>query len=352
MPLNGKANPVAKPSWLAEAPSASTATAVPPRPTWSRKTVEAKKDEAAKEKSESPAKVIISKGMGKKETEPVKKDADPAKKEVSAKLQSREVKVPLKVEKTVAPMSILKKPDVKIKQDLAEEKKTINLRDVKTPSKSPSKTPTTASSKSSSTRTTPSTTPSRSVSKTPDFDSDEDEEEEESSYESETDSSEEETDSDIDSDEKPSYKPPSPGALRKHLIIPPLKKVTPDSTTSPERSTSPDHTFKKPELRKVVTRQKSETKERSTSPEPKFVKPKLRKVPSTLRVKDPPLREKLPVVELKKAPPKVEAEKSPRKMSEQFPHKPSILRAESNKKSEFKMGKNSETRLFSSQIIF
>lgn len=333
MPLNGKSNPVAKPSWLNEAPTASTTTSVQPRPAWSRKTVEPKKDDAAKEKSESPAKVIISKGMGKKEPEPVKKD-------VTAKLQSREIKVPLKVEKTVAPVSILKKPDVKIKQDLTEEKKTINLRDSKTPSKSPSKTPTTASSttassKSSSTRTTPSTTPSRSVSKTPDFDSDE--EEEESSYESETDSSEE-TDSDIDSDEKPSYKPPSPGALRKHLIIPPLKKVTPDPSTSPERSTSPDHTFKKPELRKVVTRQKSDAKERSTSPEPKFVKPKLRKVPSTLRVKDPPLKEKLPVVELKKAPPKVEAEKSARKMSEQFPHKPSILRAESNKKSEFNIG--------------
>ena len=329
MPLNGKSNPIAKPSWLNEAPTASTATPVPPRPSWSRKTIDAKKDDPEKEKSEIPAgKVIISKGMAKKDPEPVKK-------EVVTKLQSKEVKVPLKIEKTITPASILKKPDVKIKQDLAEEKKTINLRTAKTPSKSPSKTPTTTSSISSSTRTTPSTTPSRSVSKTPDFDSDE-EEEEESSYESETDSSEE-TDSDIDSDEKPSYKPPSPGALRKHLIIPPLKKVTPDPATSPERSTSPDHTFKKPELRKVITRQKSETKERSTSPEPKFVKPKLRKVPSTLRVKDPPLREKLPVIELKKAPAKVETEKSPRKMSEQFPHKPSILRAESNKKSEFKM---------------
>jgi hypothetical protein len=350
MPLNGKSTPVVKPSWLNEAPNASTTTSVQPRPSWSRKTVEPKKDEPAKDKSESPAKVIISKGMGKKETEPAKKEPEPVKKEVTAKLQSREIKVPQKVEKTVAPVSILKKPDVKIKQDLAEEKKTINLRDSKTPSKSPSKTPTTASSKSSSTRTTPSTTPSRSVSKTPDFDSDEEEEEEEeeSSYESETDSSEE-TDSDIDSDEKPSYKPPSPGALRKHLIIPPLKKVTPDPSTSPERSTSPEHTFKKPELRKVITRQKSDAKERSTSPEPKFVKPKLRKVPSTIRVKDPPLREKLPVVELKKAPPKVEPEKSPRKMSEQFPHKPSILRAESNKKSEFNIeGKTAERADFSS----
>lgn len=329
MPLNGKSSPTAtsKPKWLNDASETSASPATPaPRPSWARKIPEVKKEEASPEKPVS--KVIISKGM-------MKKDIEPPKKEVTVKLQSREVKVPLKIEKTIPTTSILKKPDVKIKQDLVEEKKTINLRDVKTPSKSPSKTPSTVSSKSSS--TTPSTTPSRSVSKTPDFDSDdESEEEEESSYETETDSSEE-TDSDVDSDEKPSYKPPSPGALRKHLI--PLKKVsiTPDPTTSPERATSPEHTFKKPELRKVITRQKSETKERSTSPEPKFVKPKLRKVPSSMRVKEPLAREKLPLIELKKAPPKVEPEKSPRKMSEQFPHKPSILRAESNKKSKFEV---------------
>lgn len=317
MPLNGKLNPTPKPSWVKDANATpSTASATPTRPAWARKTP-----------------------LEKKEEEP--------KKEVSVKLQSREIKVPLKVEKTIAPastQSILKKTEAKPK----EEPKTLPVRDIKTPSKSPSKTPSTLSSKSPSTTPskspTPSkstsTTPSKSPSKTPDYDSDE---EEESSYESETDSSEEETDSDeeIDSDEMPSYKPPSPGALRQHLIIPNLKKVptkSPESTTEPERSTSPEHTFKKPELKKVVTRQKSDAKERTPSPEPKFIKPKLRKVPSSMRVKEPAPREKLPVVELKKAPAKpVEPAKLARKNSEVFPHKPSsLLRADSNKKSEFR----------------
>lgn len=299
MPLNGKANPIAKPSWLKDAPAATSTTTTPAVRPWTRKTSDAKKDE------------------------PIVKKEEP-KKEVTTRLQSREIKVPFKVEKTIPTQSILKKPEPKPKQEVKEEPKPVTLRSSKTP---PSKPPSSASSKS------PSTTPSKSPSKTPDFDSDD---EDESSYE--TDSSEEETDSDEESsdDEKPSYKPPSPGALRKHLIIPPLKRVsmTPSDPSEPERSTSPEHTFKKPELKKVITRQKSDAKERSPSPtEPKFFKPKLRKVPSSMRMKEPAPREKLPVVELKKAPPKAEPEKSSRKMSEQFPHKPSILRAESSMKS-------------------
>lgn len=332
MPLNGKANPVARPSWLKDpVPAQTSATTTPPaRPSWARKKPEAVKEESpSDDKCESSAKIAMAKI--------IKKESEAPKKDVTVKLQSREIKVPLKVEKTIAPIStqsILKKGDVKIKQDLKEEQKTLPL---KVASKSPSKTPTpTLSSKSPSTTPSksPSTTPSKSPSKTPDYDSDDDE----SSYESETDSSEEETDSDddISDDEKPSYKPPSPGALKKHLVIPPLKKVsTTPEKSEPERPSSPDYTFKKPELKKVVTRQKSDAKERSPSPEPKFLKTKLRKVPSSLKTKEPPTREKLPVVDLKKTPPKAENE-STRKMSEQFPHKPSILRAESSKKSEFK----------------
>lgn len=312
MPLNGKTNPVPKPSWLKDSSATTSATATPTRPAWARKLP-----------GDAPV---------------AKKEPEPPKKEVTVKLQSREIKVPLKVEKTIPTMSILKKPDPKPK----EEPKEVPVRDIKTPSKSPSKTPSTLSSKSPSTTPskspTPSkstcTTPSKSPSKTPDYDSDE---EEESSYESETDSSEE-SESETDSDEKPSYKPPSPGALRQHLIIPPLKKVTtksPESTTEPERSQSPDYTFKKPELKKVVTRQKSDAKERTPSPEPKFLKPKLRKVPSSMKVKEPAPREKIPVVELKKAPAKAIPDKLPRKNSEVFPHKPSsLLRADSSKKSE------------------
>lgn len=329
MPLNGRANPVPKPSWLKEATTAQTSATPAEKPAarpWARKTPEAKKEEspANDEKRDSPAKITL---------KTVKKESESPKKEVTTKLQSREVKVPLKVEKTIPAQSILRKPEVKIKQDLVEEKKTLQLRDSKTPSKSPSKTPTTASSKSTTPSITPSTTPSKSPSKTPDFDSDDDDE---SSYESDTDSSEEETDSSEEdsNDEKPSYKPPSPGALRKHLIIPPLKKVSVSPETESPRQPSPEHTFKKPELRKVVTRQKSETKERSQSPEPKFIKPKLRKVPSSLKA--PRMKEKLPVqqLDLKKTPAKAEADPSPRKMSEQFPLKP-ILRAESKMKSKF-----------------
>lgn len=106
-------------------------------------------------------------------------------------------------------------------------------------------------------------------------------------------------------------------------------------TPSPEKETndpsSPDYSFKKPELKKVLVKQKSDAKERSTSPEPKFLKPKLRKVPSSLRTKDPIPREKLPTVELKKVPAKEEA---PRKES-QLPKSPSIARSETNKRSEY-----------------
>ena len=334
MPLNGKANPVSKPSWLKDTPAAQSSTSTPAaRPSWARKTPEAKKDDSPAS-DDNVVKLPFPKS--------IKKDVEGPKKDVTVKLQSREIKVPFKVEKTIPTQTILKKPAAKekVEEKPKEEPKLSNFRDSKTPSKSP----TTASSKSTSTTpskspsTTPSksvsTTPSKSPSKTPDYDSDEDEE---SSYESETDSSEEtDSDEDYDSDVKPSYKPPSPGALRKHLIIPNLKKVSKSPETEksePERSSSPDYTFKKPELKKVVTRQREETKERSASPEPKFIKPNLRKVPSSLRTKEPPAREKLPTVELKKAPPKAEPEKSTRKMSEQFPHKPSILRAESSKKS-------------------
>lgn len=99
---------------------------------------------------------------------------------------------------------------------------------------------------------------------------------------------------------------------------------------APAEPTSPDYTFKKPELRKVLVRQKSDTKERSVSPEPKFFKAKLRKVPSSLRAKEPVPREKLPTVELKKAPPKVEEVP---KTKPELPKTPAIARSETNKRS-------------------
>lgn len=297
MPLNGKTSAVSKPSWLKDAPApATTAATTPSRPSWTRKTPEAAK-----------------------KLEEVAESAP--KKETSAKLQSREIKVPLKVEKTIKPTPILKKP--------VEEPAKTPVVDKKPPTKlSASKSPTPV-------KTPPSKTPSKSPSKTPDPDSEEDSDEDESETETETESdSDEEIDSDLDFSDNEPYRPPSPVNAKQKLVIPALRKVkkSPDQS-EPERSQSPEFSFRKPELRKVVTKQKSEIRERTPSPEPKFVKPKLRKVPSSLRTKDF-RREKLPVVELKKAPSKQLEFGDAKKSMENFPLKPSILRNESNKKSE------------------
>lgn len=316
MPLNGKSSAVSKPSWLKDASTptttSATTTTASSRPSWARKT-----PEAAKKQEE--------------DTESV------PKKEVSAKLQSREIKVPLKVEKTIKPTPILKKP-------IEEPAKTLVV-DKKPPTKlSASKSPTPV-------KTPPSKTPSKSPSKTPDTNSDEssDEEEEEEETESETETesdSDEEIDSDLDFSDNEPYRPPSPVNAKQKLVIPPLRKMkkSPDQS-EPERSQSPEFTFKKPELRKVVTKQKSEVRERTPSPEPKFVKPKLRKVPSSLRTKDF-RREKLPVVELKKAPSKQLEFGDSKKSMENFPLKPSILRNESNKKSESSADEEKSHRIY------
>lgn len=287
MPLNGKATPVSRPSWMKDTTSTTTpapAAATSSRPSWARKTPEAKKEDDAVN-SIAP------------------KDAAP-KKDITVKLQSREIKVPQVVEKTRVITPILKKTEPK-----PEPKQEPKIVVVKAVSKIDPK----------------------ATSKSPDWDVDSSEEE--SSYEDESGEEEESEEEESEEEEVVPVVVKTPfGNLRKTSTTP---EKPPKSAESKERSTSPDHTFKKPELKKVITRQKSETKERSASPEPKFIKPKLRKVPSSLRTKEPMLREKLPTVELKKTPLKSEPETSSRKMSEQFPHKPSILRAESNKKSEY-----------------
>lgn len=286
MPLNGKATPVSRPSWMKDATSTTTpapATSTSSRPSWARKTPEAKKEDDAV-------------------TSIAPKDATP-KKDVTVKLQSREIKVPLMVEKTRVITPILKKTEPK--PEPKQEPKTVFVKAV-------------------------SKIEPKGTSKSPDWDVDSSEEE--SSYEDES-GEEEESEEESEEEEVVPVVVKTPfGNLRKTSTTPEKPTKTSDSK---ERSQSPDHTFKKPELKKVITRQKSETKERSASPEPKFIKPKLRKVPSSLRTKEPVVREKLPTVELKKTPLKSEPEASSRKMSEQFPHKPSILRAESNKKSKY-----------------
>ncbi|CAO1421553.1 unnamed protein product [Diamesa serratosioi] len=282
MPLNGKATPVSRPSWMKDATSTTTPAPTPAtssRPSWARKTPEAKKEDGTASSTV---------------TSIAPKDATP-KKDITVKLQSREIKVPQMVEKTRVITPILKKTEQK--PEPKQEPKIVNVKAV-------------------------SKIEPKGTSKSPDWDVDSSEEDD-SSYEE--DSGEEEEESEEEESEEVVVKTPF-GNLKKTSTTPEKK------AESKERSTSPDHTFKKPELKKVITRQKSETKERSASPEPKFIKPNLRKVPSSLRTKEPVAREKLPTVELKKTPLKAEPETSSRKMSEQFPHKPSILRAESNKK--------------------
>lgn len=337
MPLNnGKLSTVSKPSWLKDTPassatsSSSSASPSPTTRTWQRKaSTDAKKEDSPV--VAEPASRIVAPKVIKKELEP--------KKEVTAKLQSREIKVPLKVEKTIPPPSILKKPEPKVVKE--PEVKAL-VADKKLPPKFGSKSPSTTPSKS-----TPSTTPSKSPtpSKTPesfdesDEDEEEEEEEEETESESETESkSEDEIDSDeFDFSDNEPYRPPSPVNSKQKLIIPALRKVkkAPEPEQEKRRSKSPEFTFKKPELKKVVTKEPTIVRERSPSPEPKFLKQKLRKVPSSLRSKNLPPREKIPIVELKKAPSK-QMEVEAKKISE-VSLKPAILRAESTKKSEFEI---------------
>lgn len=196
MPINGApskpSGSVQKPAWLRDEPVQLKNV----RPAW------AKSKSIAKEDSKSE-----SSDGEKKETPP--NIAPTIKKEV--KLQSREIKVPLTIEKKVAAPPPLKKPDPKVEQkveavvELKKEPKIVVVRN-KLPSKSPtpvksetpSKSPTpnkssTISSKSTTPSKSLSTTPSKSPSKTPDYT-------EESDDEDDSDFTEEEETTESDSD--------------------------------------------------------------------------------------------------------------------------------------------------------
>ncbi|KAG5671323.1 hypothetical protein PVAND_001526 [Polypedilum vanderplanki] len=349
MPLNnGKLNSVSKPSWLKDTPSTTTTTTStekekPTTRPWQRKTSATdtvKKEDspgtaALIEKSETPTKITKIGAAIKKET------TESPKKEVTAKLQSREIKVPLKVEKTIQPQSILKKPIVEKREEAKKppiaatavtNKPPVSKSQSTTPSKSPTPNKTPPSSKSTS--KSPSKTPEPYLEEESSEEEEEEEETETETTESDSEEEEEEVDSDFDlSDDEP-YRPPSPVNSKQKLVIPALKKVKKSPEPENEkREKSPEFSFRKPELKKVLTKQKSEVRERSPSPEePKFFKAKLRKVPSSLKAKEFRTREKLPVVELKKVPTKQKIDMDTKKSSEQFPLKPSILRAESKVK--------------------
>lgn len=236
MPLNGTnstGKPVARPPWMKDAKTEPAA--APAKPSWANRNLN-KVDDGAKSSSSSPAKSL-----------PSSKESTPQK-EVTAKLQSREIKVPFTVERTKpapTPLKKYDKPESKTPEPKVETK--LNVRQpAKTPDKSPSKTP-------------------ERNSKTPDshdsfMDTDEDETE---SDESEEESSEEES---SEEESAPVAKKPSvPKVVPKvePVKVAPAKKavqIAEKSEPDTKRATSPDHTFKKPELRKIMRQKSTETK--------------------------------------------------------------------------------------------
>ena len=206
------------------------------KPSWATRNLN-KTEDAAKSSSSSPAKSL-----------PSSKESTPQK-EVTAKLQSREIKVPFTVERTKpapTPLKKYDKPETKTPEPKPDPKLTVK-QPAKTPEKSPSK------------------TPDRN-SKTPDsHDSfmDTDEDETESEEESEEESSEEES---SEEESAPvAKKPPVPKVVPKAepVKVAPVKKAV-QIADKPEpenkRATSPDHSFKKPELRKIMRQKSTEAK--------------------------------------------------------------------------------------------
>ncbi|XP_039429614.1 DNA ligase 1 isoform X2 [Culex pipiens pallens] len=234
----------------------------------------------------------------------------------TAKLQSKEIKVPIVVQQKKPVPPPLTKPEPMIKN--TTPKMTVLREPPKPKPKEPS----------------------------PESESEEEEEEveeEEEEEEEEEGSTEYETETESEEEEKPAPPPVKKPEPPKREPSPPkpklpvqLKKVSrsPDKTdtdsksSKSEKSSSPEpKPFFKPPLKKVI-RPPSEPKERSTSPEPKGFRVQLRKVPSNLKA--PRVKEKLPEVQLKKVE-KPLLEDIPKK-EEAYPHKPSALRSESSKR--------------------
>ncbi|XP_058822421.1 titin isoform X2 [Topomyia yanbarensis] len=249
-----------------------------------------------------------------------KENGEPAK---AAKLQSKEIKVPVVVQqKKPVPPPLTKpiKPEPIIKNTAPQ---------IATPVK-------------------PKPKP-----REPSPESDEEEEEYEEEEEEEEGSTEYETETESEEETPPPPPPPVKKPVPKREPSPPkpkrepsppkpkvpiqLKKVTksPEKTDSEskssksEKSSSPEpKTFIKPPLKKVVRQPSEQIKERSASPEPKNFRSQLRKVPSNLKA--PRVKEKLPEVQLKKVE-KPLLEEIPNK-EEAYPHKPSMLKSESSKR--------------------
>lgn len=249
------------------------------RPTWLRQnSTTTKPSWASKGTSESPEMSSTSGSDAKSETPPrrvskvtITPKVNGQKKDVDAKLQSGEVKVPV---------TTPRKPSIPNAMFRLAEK----------PKKPPPSSDTSRSSSLASSEKSRSTTPAtKKVTPIPvkkeKSPSPESEELDSSEYE-------EVTVTETESEEE----------IERPVTFVPLRKVSKPENVVKEKSESPEPEFLRPALKKVDRKPEVETKERrASSPEPKFVKPQLRKVRRDPSKKEFP-KEKLPSVELKKTP--------------------------------------------------
>ncbi|XP_055634638.1 titin isoform X2 [Toxorhynchites rutilus septentrionalis] len=323
MPVNGSN----RPPWLKDRVETVNRN-VPPA--WARKTstttapsVEAKDSKPPTKSLEPDGKTapIVTKPAvpAPKPPAAAKENGEPAK---TAKLQSKEIKVPIVIQQKKPMPPPLTKSEPMIKNTTPQM--TV-LRDPLPKPKPKPKEP----------------SPESEYEEEEDEEEEEEEEEEEGSTEYETETeSEEESPPPPPPVKKPEPKPapkrePSPPKPKlavelKKVVKPPEKSDTESkSSEKSEKSSSPEpKSFIKPPLKKVIRPQVEAPKERSTSPEPKNFRIKLRKVPSNLKA--PRVKEKLPEVQLKRVEKPLLENVS--KKEEAYPHKPSMLKSESSKR--------------------
>lgn len=296
MPIGGPAAPrtAQKPSWMRESASPSN-TAVGSK----------RKDST----DGSSASGSDAKGEGTPPRRPAGKvtmipKANGNNNKTDAKLQSREIKVPVAVTAKKTPTQPVSSRRSDLGTSDSGSSKSASLA-----STDKSRSPSMASSDKSRSPSIATASPKRVVKeKTPDSD-----------------------DLDLDSSEYEEItvtETESEDEIERPVKFVPLRKVS--KADVKEKSATPEPEFVKPQLRKVEKQPSFDKREREHSPEHKFVKPQLRKVKRDPSKKEIP-KEKLPQVQLKKAPPKEERE------LRREPTIPSIqeIKQENIKKSEY-----------------
>lgn len=250
-------------------------------PTWLRQNSSSTKPSWASKSSasESPEVSSNSGSDAKSETPPrrvskvtITPKANGQKKEIDTKLQSSEVKVPVKTErKPSIPNAMFR---------LAEKTKPAASSDTSRSSSLASSDKSRSNTPAATKKVTP--IPVKKE-KSPSPESDDlDSSEYEEVTVTETDDSEEE--------------------IERPVTFVPLRKVSKPENVAKEKSPTPEPEFLRPALKKVDRKPEvDQTARRASSPEPKFVKPQLRKVRRDPSKKEFP-KEKLPSVELKRTP--------------------------------------------------